>query len=71
MGKSRILVLSLFLIYLLLPVFSELKAGGPKLEFSETSWDWGRVPQNSFVYHKFWLKNVGTDTLRGLKVRVA
>jgi len=71
MRKSRILFLGLFLIYFLLPVSSDLKAGSPKLELSEKDWDWGRVPQNSYVYHKFWLKNVGTDTLRGLKVRVA
>jgi hypothetical protein len=69
MKKSRFLGLSFILVFLLLPVFSV--AGVPKLEISELSWDWGRVPQNSFIYHKFWLKNVGTDTLRGLNVRVA
>ena len=35
MRKSRILFLSLLLIYFLLPLSSELKAGSPKLELSE------------------------------------
>ncbi|MDH4221946.1 MAG: DUF1573 domain-containing protein [candidate division Zixibacteria bacterium] len=69
MKKNRFLSSVLFLILLLLPVY--LQAGTPKLELSETSWDWGRVPQNAFLYHKFWLKNTGTDTLRGLSVSVA
>ena len=69
MSKNRLLQLSLFLVILLFPFC--LRAGLPQLELSELSWDWGRVPQNSFVYHKFWLKNMGTDTLRGLSVRVA
>lgn len=69
MQKSRFLGLSFILFFLLLPLLSV--AGTPKLEISELSWDWGRVPPNSFIYHKFWLKNVGTDTLRGLNVRVA
>lgn len=71
MRKSRILFLGLLLIYFLFPLSSDLNAGSPKLVLSEKDWDWGRVPQNSLVYHKFWLKNVGTDTLRDLKVRVA
>jgi hypothetical protein len=69
MKKSKILGLSFFLVCLLFPVFS--LAGSPELKVSELNWDWGRVPQNSFIYHKFWIKNVGADTLKGLYVRVA
>ena len=69
MQRSKVLGLSLLFVYLFLPVFSI--AGSPELKVSELNWDWGRVPQNSFIYHKFWIKNVGTDILKGLNVRVA
>ncbi|MFH0931047.1 MAG: hypothetical protein V1890_03810 [Candidatus Zixiibacteriota bacterium] len=70
MRKNRFLLSALFLIYLLIPVLSEVKAGSPKLNVSEKEWDWGRIPQNSVVSHSFWLKNVGTDTLRSMNVSV-
>ena len=45
------------------------QAGIPKIEFSERIWDFGRVPQNSTVSHIFWIKNVGSDTLKGISVK--
>jgi hypothetical protein len=44
------------------------KAGPPKISFSETSWDFGRTPQQSHVSHTFWIKNIGGDTLKIIKV---
>ena len=48
---------------------SETSSEGPKVHFSETSWNFGKIPTNSGVSHVFWIKNVGTDTLKILKVR--
>ena len=48
---------------------SETSSAGPKAFFSETSWDFGRIPLNSGVSHIFWLKNIGTDTLKILSVK--
>lgn len=48
---------------------SEVSSGGPKAYFSETSWDFGRTPLNCGLSHIFWLKNVGTDTLKILSVK--
>ena len=48
---------------------SEAPVEGPKVHFSETSWNFGKIPANSGVSHVYWVKNVGTDTLKILKVR--
>jgi hypothetical protein len=45
------------------------KGGPPKIWFSETSWNFGRTPQQSSVSHVFWIKNIGRDTLRIMKVK--
>jgi hypothetical protein len=42
---------------------------GAKAYFWETTWDFGKIPTNSAVSHTFWIKNVGTDTLKILSVR--
>ena len=57
----------LFFIFL---ACSLSQAGTPRIEFSERVWDFGRVPQQSTVSHTFWIKNVGTDTLKGISARV-
>jgi len=44
------------------------KAGPPKISLSGTFWNFGRTPQNSRVSHTFWIKNIGGDTLRIIKV---
>jgi hypothetical protein len=45
---------------------SAVSAGvdSPRLEVSETEFDFGRVPQGVSVSHVFWLKNTGGNTLR-------
>lgn len=71
MRKERFLLILIFLILIFALGQTGLQAGGAKLQISETSWDFGRTPQNAVLSHGFWLKNVGTDTLRGLNVAVA
>jgi len=71
MRKERFLLVLVFLIVVLAFTQTGLQAGKAKLQISETSWDFGRSPQNSVLSHSFWLKNVGTDTLRALNVSVA
>ena len=45
------------------------KAGPPRISFSETFWNFGRIPQNSRISHAFWIKNVGGGILRILDVK--
>lgn len=44
---------------------------GPKMQFEETSYDFGTVPQGTAVKHVFKFKNVGTDTLRIAQVKTS
>jgi len=62
--KSLFLIVS-FLFF----SFSLSQAGAPKIEFSERVWDFGRTPQKSTLTHIFWIKNVGSDTLKGISVK--
>ncbi len=41
---------------------------GPRLEFSEESFEFGYAPQQSTISHVFWLHSTGDDTLRILKI---
>jgi uncharacterized protein DUF1573 len=41
---------------------------GPQLVLPETSFDFGFVPQHSRISHTFWIKSVGDDDLKILKV---
>jgi hypothetical protein len=43
-------------------------SAAPQMKMMEDSFDFGYVPQNSKISHIFWLKSVGTDTLKILKV---
>ncbi|MCJ7458882.1 MAG: DUF1573 domain-containing protein [candidate division Zixibacteria bacterium] len=61
---------SFLLIAVIFAVHPFSQAGTPRIEFSERVWDFGRVPQQSTVSHTFWIKNVGTDTLKGISARV-
>ena len=40
----------------------------PRMEIPETVFDFGYVPQHAKVSHDFWLKSIGDDTLKILKV---
>ncbi|HVP37074.1 MAG TPA: hypothetical protein VMT04_08775 [Terriglobales bacterium] len=71
MIKDRFFRIPVFLILVFAFTQTGLLAAGARLQISETNWDFGRAPQNSVLSHSFWLKNVGTDTLRALNVSVA
>jgi hypothetical protein len=71
MRKESFFLILVFLILVFVFYQTGLQAAGAKLQISEISWDFGRVPQNSVLSHGFWLKNVGIDTLRALNVAVA
>ena len=43
-------------------------SAAPQMSLREDSFDFGYVPQNSKISHIFWLKSVGTDSLKILKV---
>lgn len=36
----------------------------PRVQVSQTEFDFGRVAQGASISHVFWIKNVGADTLR-------
>ena len=40
-----------------------------RLYFADTQFDFGCVPQESFVSHSFWLVNKGGDTLEVIQIR--
>ena len=61
--KRPILVLAI-----IAGVFS-LAFADPKIVVPEESWDFGYVPQQGTFTHDYWIKNVGTDTLRIVKVK--
>lgn len=44
---------------------------GPKIQFAETSYDFGTAAQNTAVKHLFKFKNVGTDTLKITQVKTS
>ncbi len=44
---------------------------GPKIQFAETSFDFGTAAQNTAVKHLFKFKNVGTDTLKITQVKTS
>jgi hypothetical protein len=46
-------------------------AKGPKIQFGETSYDFGTAAQNTAVKHLFKFKNVGTDTLKITQVKTS
>ena len=63
--KHKILILSVLLAAIVL--ISQVEAQ-PVLEIPEADFDFGYVPQNASISHDFWLKSVGTDTLKIVKV---
>ena len=62
----KLSVLGVLLVILLLTCGSILAA--PQMILSESSFDFGFVPQNSKISHTFWIKSVGDDDLKILKV---
>jgi hypothetical protein len=50
--------------FLLVSFLTGTALAGPKLQIPETTFNFGRVPQQVIVTHGFWLKSVGDDTVR-------
>lgn len=69
MKKKTFFLFGLISLMLLLLILAETSSAQPKAFMSETTWDFGKVPQRNFVSHSYWIKNIGTDTLRIIKVR--
>ena len=57
------------LLVLFLLMVADVFSGQPKVLMPETTWDFGKIPQGAVVSHSYWIKNVGGDTLRIIKVR--
>lgn len=63
----RLFTKVILFVYVLTLLGLKVQAG-PMMEFSEDSFDWGKVCQRATISHTFWIKSVGDDTLRILKV---
>lgn len=57
------------LIFAIVTGVAALAFADPRIVIPEKSWDFGYVPQKGTFTHDYWIKNVGTDTLRIIKVR--
>lgn len=63
----RIWLLAAAIIFLMVILASQVMAL-PKMYMPEEKFDFGFVPQDSKVSHTFWIKSVGEDSLKILKV---
>jgi hypothetical protein len=59
---SYIQILALFL------ALSSVAASTPKMFMPEEKFDFGFVPQSSKISHVFWIKSVGSDSLKILNI---
>jgi hypothetical protein len=57
------------LIFAIIASMASLAFADPRLSIPEKSWDFGYVPQHGTFTHDYWIKNVGTDTLKIIKVK--
>jgi len=56
------------LILVLLIALSSIVSATPKMFMPEEKFDFGFVPQGSKISHVFWIKSVGSDTLKILNI---
>lgn len=56
------------LIAVLTLIFASVAMAAPRLTIPVKEFNFGFVPQNSTISHKFWLVSTGEDTLKILKV---
>jgi hypothetical protein len=54
---------------LFLILWPVLAIGSPQISVPETHWDFGNVPLNSVISHDYWIRNLGTDSLKIIEVR--
>jgi len=57
------------LFFAIIMGFASLAFADPKILVPEKSWNFGHVPQQGTFAHDYWVKNVGTDTLKIIKVK--
>lgn len=60
--------LTYVLMLVLLIVLSSAAVSAPKMFMPEENFDFGFVPQNSKISHVFWIKSVGSDSLKILNI---
>jgi len=66
--RTRIPLTRLLLVVAVVVLIAGASFAAPTLVIPEDKFDFGFVPQQSKISHDFWLKSVGTDTLKILKV---
>jgi hypothetical protein len=54
---------------LFLILWPVLAIASPQISVPETHWDFGNVPLNSVISHDYWIRNIGTDSLKIIEVR--
>ena len=59
----------LVLVLTLLMAFTALVLADPRMVVPEKKWDFGYVPQQGTFTHDYWVKNVGTDTLKIIRIK--
>lgn len=64
---KKLWITALFVI-LAIFILSSLAMALPKMYLSQDQFNFGYIPQNSKVSHVFWIKSVGEDSLKILKV---
>ena len=59
---------TIVLIAVLTLLLASVATAAPRLTIPVKEFNFGYVPQNSTISHKFWLVSTGDDTLKILKV---
>lgn len=57
------------LFFAIIMGFTSLAFADPKILVPEQKWDFGNVPQQGTYTHDYLVKNIGTDTLKIIKVK--
>ncbi len=72
--SARVLTLLAFLFFLVSTIMNSTCFAGqaqgtaPKIELAQDYWYFGYMIPEAIVHHDFWIRNVGSDTLKILKV---
>lgn len=66
--RTRLSPGRILLVLAVVMLFAAASYAAPTLVIPEDKFDFGFVPQQSQISHDFWLKSIGTDTLKILKV---
>ncbi len=64
---SKLLII-IFLLAIFL-AFTSMISAQPKMYIDQSTFDFGYSPQNCKVSHVFWLKSVGSDSLKIIDVK--